>query len=103
MPTPAEESLWRHLKGSRQGHKFTRQCRIEDYFVDFCCRQRRVVVELDGDAHLRRIEEDEARDRFLVEQGYVVLRFTNDRWFSEPEVVLSEIRAGCDDRPQFKY
>lgn len=70
--THAEVALWQSLKGSKTGFKFTRQARIGCYFADFCCRQRRLVVEVDGDSHERRLEEDDARDRAFRDRGYEV-------------------------------
>jgi very-short-patch-repair endonuclease len=103
IPTSTEEGMWRALRKERTGYRFTRQFQIGEYFADFCCRARRVVVELDGSAHVSRIEEDEARDEFLRAQGCVVLRFSTERWITEPEIVLEEIAAACAARPQFRY
>lgn len=36
-----------------------------------------LVVELDGHSHDLRRAHDAARDRFMAEAGYKVLRFTN--------------------------
>ena len=40
--------------------KFVRQAPVGDYFVDFLCRERKVVVELDGGTHST--EAELARD-----------------------------------------
>jgi very-short-patch-repair endonuclease len=47
--TDAERRLWYRLR-SRQidGYKFVRQEPIGPYVADFVCRERRLVVELDG-------------------------------------------------------
>src|SRR6476619_3227155 len=49
QPISAEAKLWRRLR-SRQlaGLKFIRQASIDPYFVDFLCREHKVVVEIDG-------------------------------------------------------
>jgi hypothetical protein len=39
QPTPAEAALWEELKDSKIGYKFSRQIKVGDYYVDFCCRQ----------------------------------------------------------------
>jgi very-short-patch-repair endonuclease len=45
----AEATLWRHLRGRQlAGAKFRRQHPIGPYFVDFCCVEARLIVELDG-------------------------------------------------------
>ncbi len=47
--TDAEKLLWSHLRASQLcGAKFTRQCRIGDFIVDFACRRLRIAIELDG-------------------------------------------------------
>ena len=102
-PTPTELGLWKALKKSLIGEKFTRQYQIGDYFVDFCCRQRKLVLELDGSVHEGRVEEDALRDAFLRSAGYEVLRIRVDRWVTEPESVLTEIGEACDSRPRFRY
>ena len=45
--TSAEAKLWSALRGRRlDGLKFVRQAPIAPYFVDFLCRERRVIVEV---------------------------------------------------------
>jgi very-short-patch-repair endonuclease len=47
--TPAELTLWTRLRGRQLGgFKFVRQEPIARYYADFVCRERRLVVELDG-------------------------------------------------------
>ena len=50
--THAEASLWRALRGrGLDGLKFVRQEPIGPYFADFVCRDKRLVVEIDGATH----------------------------------------------------
>src|SRR5258708_33339483 len=50
--TPAEQILWRHLRGRRICNvKFRRQFPIGQYFTDFCSIERRVIVEVDAGQH----------------------------------------------------
>jgi len=56
----------------------------------------RIVVELDGFAyHSGRVEyrEDRRRDRELVRQGYLVLRFTFEDVMRDPEIVVRAVLA----------
>jgi very-short-patch-repair endonuclease len=101
--TSAEVALWHQLKGSKLGFKFTRQYPIGDRVADFCCRQRRVVIELDGSSHEAKAEDDEVRDRFFQEMGYIVLRMSNLDVSDRMPKVLERIRAACEDRPQWRY
>lgn len=74
---PAERLLWRRLSASQLGAKFSRQMPLGPYFADFLCRELKLVIELDGFSHETRLSHDAARDRWLAEAGYRVLRFTN--------------------------
>ena len=60
--TDAERELWNRIRSrSINGCKFVRQEPIGPYFVDFVCRERRLVIELDGGQHNEN-ERDAARD-----------------------------------------
>jgi very-short-patch-repair endonuclease len=73
----AEALLWLELKRRKLGgHKFTRQFPIGPYFVDFVCREKWLVVEIDGSQHADS-EYDRRRDGFINAQGYSVLRLWN--------------------------
>ena len=74
---PAERLLWRRLSASQLGAKFSRQMPLGPWFADFLCRELNLVIELDGPSHETRAAHDKARDRWLHEAGYRVLRFTN--------------------------
>ena len=78
-PTPFETKLWFALRAKRfNGAKFRQQKVIGRYIVDFACRiPCMLVIEVDGDTHGDRADYDEARTRFLEQQGYRVLRFSN--------------------------
>ena len=76
--TPPEQLLWSVLRGRRlAGLKFRRQEMIEPYIVDFCCRELKLIVELDGSSHEDKLESDITRSQWLTDQGYRVLRVTN--------------------------
>jgi ATP-dependent DNA helicase RecQ len=75
---PPEQILWSVLRGRRLGGlKFRRQEPIGPYIVDFCCREQKLVVELDGMSHEDKAEHDRQRQQWLVEQDYRVIRLTN--------------------------
>ena len=50
---------------------------IGPYFADFLCRERKLIIEVDGYSHDMRQEHDARRTAYLEEAGYRVLRFTN--------------------------
>jgi very-short-patch-repair endonuclease len=91
--TDAERRLWWRLR-SRQidGAKFVRQERIGPYVVDFVCRERRVIIEVDGGQHATD-PGDAVRDSWLSDRGYRVLRFWNNDVLANTEDVLESIAA----------
>ncbi len=95
-----ERRLWSRLR-LRQlgGFRFRRQHTIGPFIADFVCVEAMLVVELDGTQHGRddAPARDAARDRFIEEQGYVVLRFWNEAVVRRMDDVLGEIhRVACE-------
>ena len=72
--------------------KFTRQLPIGPYFADFACRQAKLVIELDGSQHAES-ERDEARDAFLKEEGWAILRIWNNELDENAEGVFQAIMS----------
>jgi very-short-patch-repair endonuclease len=91
--TDAEAKLWRHLR-SRQlaGCKFVRQEPIGPYICDFVCRERRLVIEVDGSQHADSAA-DKARDAWLASRHYQVLRFWNNDVLTNIDGVLTVIHG----------
>jgi very-short-patch-repair endonuclease len=72
--TPAEFTLWTHIRGRQLGRfKFVRQEPIDRYYADFVYRERRLIIELDGGQHAERLT-DRQRDGKLCALGYRVIR-----------------------------
>lgn len=76
--TESEARLWACLRGRRLGVTFRRQLVIGNSIVDFCAPVARLVVEVDGGYHARRVHADARRDRALAQAGYRVLRIDAD-------------------------
>ena len=73
---PAEMVLWKLLRDRRLGgFKFRRQHPIGSYVVDFACAGGKLVIELDGETHLRRAQADAERSAYLEAEGWLVMRF----------------------------
>jgi very-short-patch-repair endonuclease len=90
-PTDAERKLWVLLRGRRlDGFKFRRQEPLEGFIVDFFCRERGLVVELDGGQHLES-PRDQSRTRRLQSRGYRVLRFWDNDVLNNPLAALEAI------------
>jgi very-short-patch-repair endonuclease len=94
-PTPAEARLWSCLKGGLLGSRFLRQHVIGMYIVDFCCPDRRLVIEVDGSIHNtpEQSARDAVRQRYLIDLGFAVLRFSNSQVFTNLRSVKSAIRS----------
>jgi very-short-patch-repair endonuclease len=83
--------------------KVPRQHGIGPYITDFYCPECRVIVELDGAAHQGVLagERNAARDQYLTNLGFNVLRFENRAVFDNLEFVLETNRAALkSSRPQ---
>ena len=89
--TDADRKLWFAVRDRRlSGFKFVRQEAIGPFIVDFVCRDKRLVVEVDGGQHPDSAE-DAARDAFLAGEGYRVMRFWNNDVLSNRDGVLTVI------------
>lgn len=92
--TDAEKWMWYVLRNRRLGgFKFRRQYPVGPYVLDFLCFDKKLAVELDGGQHNMPDQRarDEARSRFIAEQGIRVLRFWNHDVLQDTEVVLQVI------------
>ena len=98
--TEAESALWQMAKGNGLGQKCRRQYVIGDYIVDFFFRQSMLIVEIDGGYHFteEQQEEDKARQDWLEQQGYQVLRFTNEQVLVDTDNTINEIRKHLNNK-----
>ena len=99
--TALEEHLWRGIRAIPvEGAHFRRQVVIGPYLADFVSHRLRLVIEVDGAQHARPDQQakDAARDRWLGERGYDVLRFANTAVRADIAAVLGAIGAAVDAR-----
>jgi very-short-patch-repair endonuclease len=76
--TLSEVLLWRHLKGRQMlGHDFDRQKPIGNFIVDFFCNELMLAIEIDGDSHNAKVDQDIERQKMLEGLGVRFLRFTD--------------------------
>lgn len=94
QPTDAERIIWDSLSGKKlEGYKFRKQHIIGSYIADFICLKQNLIIEIDGLIHQLpdNIVSDAERTTWLEEQGYKVIRFTNDEVIFRLNEVLDRI------------
>ena len=97
--TEAERKLWSMLRaGQLDGLKFRRQHPIPPYIADFCCIEKKFIIELDGSQHTE--SKDAHRTRVLQSQGWQILRFWDHDALLATEAVAEAIwNAACEPYP----
>ena len=79
--TKQELVLWQLLRNHKFfGYEIRRQSPIGKYIVDFVCREKKIIVEIDGGQHneTENREYDLERTKYLNNKGYKVVRFWNN-------------------------
>lgn len=79
--TVSEKLLWNELKGKKiSGFDFDRQRPIDNYIVDFYCKDLMLVIEIDGIVHDNEEaeEKDKARQEKLESLDVRFLRFKDE-------------------------
>jgi very-short-patch-repair endonuclease len=97
----AERMIWRCVRNRQLGGcKFVRQEPIGPYIADFVCREKKLIVEIDGATHSTdaEIARDARRTRYLASDGYRVIRFSNERVFENVDGVMEEILRELENR-----
>ena len=89
--TPHERLVWQRLRRGSLGCRFRRQHVLGHTIVDFVCLEKRLIIEIDGDHHDDQRQYDEKRTRWLNQEGYRVLRFTNTEVQRQLDDVLERI------------
>jgi leucyl-tRNA synthetase len=93
-PTAEEDIIWQELRNRQiDGYKFRRQHPIAGYIPDFVCLEKNLIIEIDGGYHTEEEQKifDSAREKWLVEYGYVMLSFTNEAVKNDLKNVLEKI------------
>ena len=80
---PAEVLLWSRLSGKQLGFSFHRQKPIGSYIVDFVCKNKKLIVEIDGDSHNDKMDYDAKRDEVLMKFGFTVYHVTDQEVFKD--------------------
>ena len=79
--TIQEQKLWNLIRNRQLNNlKFIRQYPIGTYIVDFACREKKIIIEIDGGQHNqdKNILYDTERTKYFEKLGYKVIRFWNN-------------------------
>ena len=91
--TDAERRLWSLLRSRPlDGFKFRRRRAIGPFIVDFCCFDKKLVLELDGVQHSQQELYDRRRTQYMNRHGFTVLRFWDNEVLQNTESVMSAIQ-----------
>lgn len=99
--TEAENIMWDRIRNRKlNDKKFLRQHPIfydlsgkESFFVaDFYCHEEKLIIELDGQYHKYRLNEDKNRTNILKLLGFRVIRFSNEEVIKDMDATLNKIK-----------
>lgn len=97
--TEAEKKLWYALRNRQlENAKFIRQFAVGPYIADFTCREKALIIEVDGGQHGESLT-DEKRTSYLNAEGYSVLRFWNNEVLDNLEGVLYAVQTVLRGHP----
>ena len=98
--TFSEVLLWDELKQKKMlGFDFDRQRPIDEFIVDFYCKDLQLAIEIDGDSHdsEEAFEKDRKRQKRLEELGVRFLRFDDLEVKKEMNNVLRKIQHWIEE------
>ncbi len=96
-----EKILWERLKHKQIcGRRFRRQHPILFFIADFYCHEARLVIEIDGEIHIQKIEYDDGRSAEMEKYYIKVIGFTNSEVEKKIEDVISNIENEVKSRIQ---
>tara|TARA_R110002111_G_scaffold169849_2_gene235638 strand:+ start:970 stop:1353 length:384 start_codon:yes stop_codon:yes gene_type:complete len=77
--TLGEVALWREINIKKLGVRFSRQIPIDNFIVDFYCKDLQLAIEVDGSIHFEegQEEKDNLRQQKLEFLGVKVIRFSD--------------------------
>ena len=79
-----------------RGYDFDRQRPIDNYIVDFYCKDLMLAIEVDVESHYGNERRDEKKDKRLNELGVAVLRFEDMEIKHSLDKVLEKIEQWID-------
>ncbi len=94
----AEVLLWNQIKSKKlHDYQFLRQRPLDKYIVDFFCYELMLAIEIDGESHINKIEEDQIRQQRLESLEIHFLRFSDHDVKNNMDGVLKRIESWIED------
>ena len=93
--TDQEMKIWSIIRNRQfYGFRFLRQYVIGNYIVDFLCKVRKIIIEIDGGQHNKNqnISYDIERTKYFELKGYKVIRFWNNEIDNNIEGVYLKLK-----------
>ena len=97
--TPQEIIIWSKLRNNQIRYKWKRQVSIGSYIADFYCRQKFLVIEIDGSQHIDNKEYDKERDSYFLSIGIRTIRFWNNEINTNISGVIQKIEDELARKP----
>lgn len=98
--TLSEVLLWNELKSKKmRGYDFDRQRPIDNYIVDFYCKDLMLAIEVDGYSHYSEEAQiaDSKRQQIIESLGVAFLRFDDNEVKKDMQNVLSTIEQWIEE------
>lgn len=92
--TLGEIALWREINNKKLGVRFSRQISIDNYIVDFYCKDLQLAIEVDGSIHFEEghQEKDAIRQKRLESLGVKMIRYSDLDARNNLNWVLNDIK-----------
>jgi len=99
--TKAEDVLWECIRNRKIDYKIRRQHIVNGFIADFICIEKKVIIEVDGGIHetTEQKEHDKFRTEVLNNNGFLIIRFTNEEVLENPYEVAKKIKFELDKLP----
>jgi len=96
--TLSEVILWNALKSKKlRDYGFNRQKPLDEYIVDFYCKELNLIIEIDGFSHDFKVRNDLKRQQKLESFGLTILRFADTAVKTDLQNVLYAIEGWIID------
>ena len=88
--------------GYNEKHLIEREKSVFPYYIDFAFINEKVAIEIDGSQHIKdenRISKDNNKDKVLVENGWTVLRFSENLVKTDWKQIKTEVDSALNLHP----